>query len=97
MGEEIQFGDFPGGPVVKTLRFHCRGHRIDPGSGKFHMPCGAAKKKKKKRFSFAGQKEFCRWMVMMVVYNNMNVLNIPELYALKMVKMVNSLYFNTVF
>ena len=34
---------------------------------------------------------------MMVVYNNMNVLNIPELYALKMVKMVNSLYFNTVF
>ena len=21
--------DFPGGPVVKTLSFHCRGHRFD--------------------------------------------------------------------
>ena len=25
--------DFPGGPVVKTLRFHCRGYRSDPWSG----------------------------------------------------------------
>ena len=25
--------DFPGGPVVKILRFHCRGHRSDPWSG----------------------------------------------------------------
>ena len=25
--------DFSGGPVVKTLRFHCRGHRFDPWSG----------------------------------------------------------------
>ena len=22
--------DFPGGPVVKTLRFHCRGLKFDP-------------------------------------------------------------------
>ena len=22
--------DFPGGPVVKTPRFHCRGHGFDP-------------------------------------------------------------------
>ena len=26
-------GDFPGGPVVKTLRFHRRGHGFDPWSG----------------------------------------------------------------
>ena len=26
-------GEFPGGPVVKTLRFHCRGPRFDPSSG----------------------------------------------------------------
>ena len=26
-------GDFPGGPVVKTLRFHCRGHGFDPWLG----------------------------------------------------------------
>ena len=25
--------DFPGGPVVKTLRFQCRGHMFDPWSG----------------------------------------------------------------
>ena len=25
--------DFPGGPVVKALRFHCRGHGFDPWSG----------------------------------------------------------------
>ena len=24
-------GDFPGGPVVKTPGFHCRGQRFDPG------------------------------------------------------------------
>ena len=40
--------DFPGGPVVKTLCFHCRGHGFDPWSGKFHMPCGATKKLKKR-------------------------------------------------
>ena len=26
-------GDFPGGPVVKTLCFQCRGCRFDPRSG----------------------------------------------------------------
>ena len=25
--------DFPGGPVVKTPFFHCRGHEFDPWSG----------------------------------------------------------------
>ena len=25
--------DFPGGPVVKTPRFHCRGRRFDPWWG----------------------------------------------------------------
>ena len=25
--------DFPGGPVVKTPGFHCKGHRFDPWSG----------------------------------------------------------------
>ena len=26
-------GDFPGGPVVKTLCFHCRWHGFEPGWG----------------------------------------------------------------
>ena len=25
--------DFPGGPVVKTLSFHCRGHGFNPCLG----------------------------------------------------------------
>ena len=42
--------DFPGGPVVKTPRFQCRGRGFDPWSGELrsHVPCGVAKKKKKK-------------------------------------------------
>ena len=41
--------DFPGGPVVKTLCFHCRGRGFDPWLGKFRMPHSVAKKKKKKK------------------------------------------------
>ena len=26
--------DLPGGPVVKTACFHCKGHRFNPWSGK---------------------------------------------------------------
>ena len=42
---EMQLRDFSGGPVVKTLHFHCRGCGFDPWSGK--MPHGMAKKLKK--------------------------------------------------
>ena len=42
----------PGGPVVKTLCFHCRGRRFDPQSLvrelKFLLLCSGARKKKKK-------------------------------------------------
>ena len=44
--------DFPGGPVVKTLHFHCRGHGFDPRLGKFHIPQDTAKNKKKKKKKF---------------------------------------------
>ena len=42
-------GDFPGSPVVKTPRFHCR-VRVHSlvGELRSRMPCGTAKKKKKK-------------------------------------------------
>ena len=33
MVKMVIFGDFPGRPVVKTLRFHYRGHGFDPWSG----------------------------------------------------------------
>ena len=33
MAQEITSRDFPGGPVVKSPRFYCRGHRFDPWSG----------------------------------------------------------------
>ena len=41
--------DFPGGPVVKTPRFHCRGRGSIPGRGRSRMPQGAAKKKKEEK------------------------------------------------
>ena len=25
--------EFPGGPIVRTLSFHCREHKFDPWSG----------------------------------------------------------------
>ena len=39
---KVELQDFPGGPVVKTLHFHSRGHGFDPWLGKFCMLCGAA-------------------------------------------------------
>ena len=41
-------GGLPGGAGVKTLGPHCRGHRFNPWSGKFHLPYSTAKKKKKR-------------------------------------------------
>ena len=40
--------DFPGGPVVKTLHSHCRGHGVRSLVGvRSCMLCSLAKKKKK--------------------------------------------------
>ena len=51
--ENVQLGEFPGGPVVGTPHFHCRGPGFDPWWEKLrsHMLCGMAwpKKKKEKR------------------------------------------------
>ena len=33
LSEKSQTVDFPGGPVVKTLHFHCRGPGFDPCLG----------------------------------------------------------------
>ena len=41
--------DIPGGPVVKILRFHCRGLGLHPWLGKFHMTRDVAEQKEKKR------------------------------------------------
>ena len=42
--------DFLGGPVVRTLHFHCRGQRVQFlfGQLRFYMLHGSTKKKKKK-------------------------------------------------
>ena len=46
---ESHLWDFPGGPVVKTLRFHCRGAWVPPlvRELRSRMQQGAAKKKKR--------------------------------------------------
>ena len=41
--------DFPGGPVVRTPRFHCRGRRFDPWSGNWDPACHTLHSKKKKK------------------------------------------------
>ena len=33
--------------MVRIVHFHCKSHRFDPWSGKFHRPRGLVKKKKK--------------------------------------------------
>ena len=38
--------DLPGGPMIKTPRFHCRGHGFDPWSGKFRLPLQCGQKRK---------------------------------------------------
>ena len=43
--------DFPSGPVVKSLHFHCSGWVFKPWLRKFHMPKGTVKKKKKRKKS----------------------------------------------
>ena len=45
-----QHREFPGGPVVRTLSFHCREFRVRSLVREFrsHKPYGTAKKKKKK-------------------------------------------------
>ena len=42
--KDLYSGDFPGGSVVKTLCFHCRGHGFDPWWGDLKILCGIAKK-----------------------------------------------------
>lgn len=47
--EDRLFGDFPSGPVVRALHFHCKGHGFDPRVRelRFPKPRGAAKRIKK--------------------------------------------------
>ena len=45
-------GNFPGGPEVKTLHFHCREHRTDP-RWETKMPQAAWPKKKEKAIMLA--------------------------------------------
>ena len=44
--ERVNFGDFPGSPVVKASHFHCRGHLVRSlvGELRSHMPHDATKK-----------------------------------------------------
>ena len=40
--------DLPGSPMIETLHFHCKGHRLHPWLGKFHILRSVAKKIKSK-------------------------------------------------
>ena len=40
--KELVKSDFPGGPVIKTLRFQCKGHGSDPQVGNENPTCCVA-------------------------------------------------------
>ena len=46
-------GDFPSGPVVKSLCFQCRGHRFNPWLRNSDPTCCVVQQKKKKRICLA--------------------------------------------
>ena len=48
-------GNFPGGPVIKTLSFYCRGPRFDPGPGMKILHAA----EKKTRGTFSCQRDVC--------------------------------------
>ena len=75
--DEEGMQDFPGGPVIKTLPFHCMGHGFHPWSGT-KIPhaewCAAPPLPKKRMLSLRGclggarkycslwlSSYFCRW------------------------------------
>ena len=48
---EVSIRDFPGGPVVKTSRFHCKGHGFIPAQGT-KIPHSTQHSQKKKKSVF---------------------------------------------
>ena len=47
--KKMPSGGFPGGPVVRALSFHCRGHWFDPWSGNSDPTSRAVRPKRKKK------------------------------------------------
>ena len=47
--KNIILWEFPGGPVVRTPQFHCRGHGLDPWSGNSDPACRTGMPKNKKK------------------------------------------------
>ena len=56
--KEKSLRDIPGGPVVKTLHFHSKGHRFNLWSGNYDLLCLMAQPKKKKNPLLKGVKMF---------------------------------------
>ena len=48
-------GNFPGGPEVKTLHFHCREHRTDPSWETKMLQAAWPKKQKRQAITDAGK------------------------------------------
>ena len=51
--------DFPGGPVVKTLRFHCGGRGFDPWRGNWDPACRTVQPKKTKAKTAQAENRSC--------------------------------------
>ena len=59
-GQNWNFREFPGSPVVKTWHFHCQGLGLIPGQGtKILQAEWQDQKKKKRNFTGIGRVTFC--------------------------------------
>ena len=67
-----EFREFPGGPVVRTQRFHCCGPGSIPSQGSC-QPCSAAKKKS---VQFSGIKYI--YIVQLTTVHLQNFFTIPN-------------------
>ena len=70
--KEQNIGGFPGGPVVKTLLFHCRGCGLYLQLGKFHMPQGADPKKRKKDQNFSAAELYHKKWEKIISHGNLD-------------------------
>ena len=59
---KTDLGDFPGGPVIKTPCFHCRGPGFHPWLGKQNPTCHMAQQRKKRKGRKKKRLGFQSWL-----------------------------------
>ena len=66
--KHVKSWDFPDNPLVKILRFHCRGHRFNPWSG-FRTPYGWKKKSENQSPPIYEKISYFPWCLSTLLYS----------------------------